>query len=216
MESDIHCDQARLYLIEPLRRHFEETGFVAWVSGNSFVYYSGGSAVGPDMYVVNGGIPRGQEKWVVWEEGGLMPTLIVELVSPSTEHVDRGRKYRLYQDVFHCPDYFLFNTTTQRLEAFRLEEGSYLRVLPDADGSFACSSLPGLRVGSRDGWLRFIRSDGSLLPTGAELARQAAEQAEAERLRATAAEAEVRAMRARMLEMEEEMRRLRASKPPDR
>ena len=204
MENDAHRTQATLYLIEPLRRHFDETGFVAWVSGNSFVYFPGEhgrvESVGPDMYVVNGGIPQEQEKWVSWEEGDRLPTLIVELVSPRTEARDRGHKFRLYRDVFRCPDYYLFNTRTKRLEAFRLEAGTYVSLLPDADGAYACASLPGLRVGVRNGWLRFIRADGSLLPTGDERAEQ-------ERLRAEE-------MEARLRKAEEELRRLRESPPP--
>ena len=245
MESDRHADQARQYLIQPLRRHFEETGFVAWVSGNSFVYYPGkgsrAASLGPDMYVVNGGVPRGQEMWVTWEEGGLLPTLIVELVSPSTVRHDRGRKFRIYRDVFQCPDYFLYNTTRQRLEAFRLEAGFYLSVLPDADGGFPCSSLPGLRLGVRDGWLRFILPDGSLLLTGDERAEQERleklrereiarqerleklrerERAQQERLeklreRERAEQAETRAEEARLLllQLKEEVRLLRESHP---
>ena len=61
--------------------------------------------------------PPGQEKWVSWEEGDLLPTLIIELVSPSTEKGDRGRKLSIYRDFFHCPDYFLYmrsSSTYQR------------------------------------------------------------------------------------------------------
>ena len=202
MESQRHVDQASLFLIDPLRRYFRDIGFVAWVGGNSFVYFpregrTTASCVGPDVYVVNGGIPRGQEKWVSWEEGDLLPTLIIELVSPSTEKEDRGRKLSIYRDCFHCPDYFLYNTTTQRLDAFRLEGGTYLSVLPDADGAFPCTSLPGLRLGVRDGWLRFVQPDGSLLLTGGERAAQERSNARQERARADRAEAQTEQERAR-------------------
>lgn len=219
MESERHVQQSRLYLIQPLQRHFEETGFVGWVGGNSFVYFSRdgckAQCVGPDMYVVNGGVRRGQEKWVSWEEGGLLPTLIVELSSPSTAALDRGRKFRIYRDVLRCPDYFLYNTTTTRLDGFMLAGGEYLPILPDADGALACSSLPGLRVGVRDRWLRFIDARGKVLPTAEELAERERQQAdeerqraERERQRADDAQARVQELEQRMHAMEERLRRL--------
>jgi Uma2 family endonuclease len=51
---------------------------------------------------------RPRNSWVVWEENGKYPDLIIELLSDSTANVDRGLKKALYQDHFRTPEYFLF------------------------------------------------------------------------------------------------------------
>lgn len=101
MDSDLHRTQATVYLIEPLREYFRQIGFPAYVSGNSFVYYDqrrGAQPVGPDFYVVNGGRQGKQKMWVAWREGNLLPSLVVEMLSPTSEENDRGKKFCLYRD----------------------------------------------------------------------------------------------------------------------
>lgn len=85
------CQQARR----------DRTDFYA--GGNMFVYYSRNQAMnqdfrGPDFFVtleVDGS--RERKAWIVWEEDGRYPDVIVELLSPSTEAVDRDAKKRLYE-----------------------------------------------------------------------------------------------------------------------
>ncbi|MBC6420071.1 MAG: Uma2 family endonuclease, partial [Prochloron sp. SP5CPC1] len=65
-----------------------------FAGGNMFVYYSSHQVKnqdfrGPDFFVVldiDGSSPR--QAWVVWEERGRYPDVIVELMSSSTATVD--------------------------------------------------------------------------------------------------------------------------------
>ena len=62
---------------------------------------------GPDFFVVLG--TKWDEKrksWVVWEEEGKYPNVIIEILSDSTAATDRGEKKEIDQDTFRTPDYF--------------------------------------------------------------------------------------------------------------
>jgi Uma2 family endonuclease len=232
MDSDIHREQASKYLIEPLRRWLVENRQSAFVSGNSFVYYDPHDVKrgvsGPDVYVVWGGQQRGQSKWVVWEEGGLLPTLSIELLSPRTEANDRGKKFVLLRDQFKAPDYFLFDTDVGRLEGFHLVGGGYEVTLPVKDDVLGCQWLPcsgmPLWVGVYQNWLRWfdpaagclVWTDEELVARTGKLGQQKAddlreraeaehnraeaerERAEAERQRADRAEAELRLLKKKL------------------
>jgi Uma2 family endonuclease len=57
------------------------------------------------------------------------PDWVCEIVSPSTEHIDRRRKMRIYarEGVSHL---WLVNPITQVLEVYRLERGERYLVIP--------------------------------------------------------------------------------------
>jgi len=96
LDNEIHREQATAYLIEPLKKWLSAHGRSAFVGGNSFVYddpHLKKKALSPDFYVVNGGRQRRQGKWVTWEEQNLLPTLVVEMLSPKTEKSDRTSKF---------------------------------------------------------------------------------------------------------------------------
>ncbi len=46
------------------------------------------------------------------------PTLVVEVLSPSTEEYDRSRKFALYRRLESLREYVLINPETRRLESF--------------------------------------------------------------------------------------------------
>lgn len=202
MESEQDAINARVYLCEALKVWCRQRGIAAFVGSNSFVYYSPKiDPVGPDLYVVNGGLQEKQEMWVAWEEGGSLPTLVIEFLSESTEAVDRGRKLELYRDVFRCTDYFLCERDIGVVEGYRLRNGVYVRTRSDRHRRLRCGSLP-LLVGFQDEWLRFFTVDGKVVPTDAERAETEHERAEAEhelaqaeRRRAAAAIEELQALR---------------------
>ena len=89
-----------------------------FVGGDMFVYYSLEQAWdvktgkkyfrGPDVFFVDGVESVGCRKaWVAWEEGGRLPDVIIELLSPSTAKIDRNDKRDLYARTFKTPEYFL-------------------------------------------------------------------------------------------------------------
>ncbi|HSG38328.1 MAG TPA: Uma2 family endonuclease, partial [Thermoanaerobaculia bacterium] len=90
------------------------------IGGDNFVYYSLEQAEdvvkgrpyfrGPDIFFVDGIPPREDRRgWVAWEEGGRLPDLIVEILSPSTAHIDRKDKRELYARVFRTREYYLLD-----------------------------------------------------------------------------------------------------------
>jgi Uma2 family endonuclease len=176
-----------------------------FASGNMFVYYSLEQARdvavgrryfrGPDVFFVDHVEPKEKERkaWVSWEENGRLPDLIVELLSPSTEKIDRNDKMKLYSRVFRTRDYFLYDLDSATLEGYRLAGDIYQPIRPDEQGRLR-SEVLGLDMGLWQGtvgpekatWARLFFPDGRLVPTLAEAEHHRAEKAEAEveRLRA--------------------------------
>jgi Uma2 family endonuclease len=219
--------------------------------GNTFVYYSIEQARGvaqevaddvppplrkhfrgPDVFFVDGVRGGLREAWIAWEEGGRLPDLIVELLSPSTEGIDRGTKMDLYARVFRTRDYFLLNPDERTLEGFRLVGNKYKPIAPDRHGRVRSAVLdldfglwegiaqyPGVGPEEKEAiWVRLFRPDGSLIPTSreaveAELAAAEAGMAAAEagmaaaEARAAAAEAELERLRAQLAKDDSETRR---------
>ncbi len=52
----------------------------------------------------------------------LNPTVIIEVLSPSTKNYDRGEKFKLYRDIPTLKEYILVDSETILVEAFRLNE----------------------------------------------------------------------------------------------
>jgi hypothetical protein len=164
---------------------------------------------GPDIFVVLDTIRREHKSWVVWQEAGRTPDVVIELISPTTEHIDRGEKMRIYAKLLHVPHYYLFDPLSAVLEGYLLDQarGDYVRMEPLPDGDLPCPRLR-LRVGTRHGvhqgveadWLRWIDEHGQVLATAEEQARAAEEQARAAEEQARAAEEQARAAEARAKE----------------
>lgn len=231
LESNWHRLQINL-LGDALHQHWQgRTDFFA--GGNMFVYYSLEQArtrdyKGPDFFVVTGVDGTHQRhSWIIWQEGGRYPDLIVELLSPSTMHQDLGPKKDLYEQVFRTSEYFCVNPEDMSVQGWRLEKMRYVALQPDARGwlwSDTMQAWLGMQEGHFQGttamWLRLFTLTGILVPTAeegvaaertraeAEHARAEAEgvRAETERVRADAAEAENTRLRA-------ELERLRSAQP---
>ncbi|MGF1538385.1 MAG: Uma2 family endonuclease [Elainellaceae cyanobacterium] len=137
---------------------------------------------GPDFFVALGVEKRPRKSWVVWEEGGQYPNIIVELLSDSTAKTDRGLKKEIYGDIFRTPDYFWFDPDSLKFEGFHLVSGEYQPIAPDEQGRRWSHQLQ-LFLGVYDGKLRFFTPEGDLVPTPEEAAQAASEQLETERQR---------------------------------
>ena len=184
-------------LIDSLYQHWSgRSDFFA--GGNMFIYYSSTQArnrdyKGPDFFVVldvDGKTDR--QGWVVWEEEGRYPDMIVELTSPSTASVDIGKKKDIYEQTFHTQNYFIFNPFDKKsLQGWRLEKKKYQKLPLNDKGWLWCEELE-LWLGTWEGtilqeeavWLRFYDEQGNLVLLPGEVADQESQRADQESQRA--------------------------------
>lgn len=187
LESDWHRKQIEL-LINLIESWWQERQDF-YASGNLTIYYSPNQRKsenfrGPDFFVVLGVERKNRKSWVVWQEDGKYPNVIVEILSDTTATVDKGLKKQVYQDTFRTPDYFWVDPATLELQGFHIVDGQYQELAP-TDQAWLWSQQLGLYLGIHQGLLRFFTPDGQLVLLGEEQERQRAEQAqqENERLR---------------------------------
>ena len=199
MDSPWHRAQMELLIQTTHVRWQDRSDY--YTGGNMFVYFSFEQARthdyrGPDYFTVvgvDGSVER--KAWVVWEESGRYPDVIIELLSPTTRAEDLGTKKDLYERVFRTPEYFCYDPDTRLLMGWRLIAGRYLPIAPDENGRFPCHVLDstlGFWEGSFDRvrgvWIRLWDAAGELVPSPPELAAVA---------EARASEAEAHANEAR-------------------
>jgi Uma2 family endonuclease len=179
VETELHLEQIML-LIKSLKWLWKErTDFYA--VGNLSIYYSphqkkSEDVRGPDFFVVLGTERKTRKSWVVWEENGKYPHVIVEILSPTTAKTDRETKKILYQDTFRTPDYFWFDPYTLEFAGFNLISGKYQPLQPNEKGHLWSEEL-GLYLGIYEGLLRYFTSSGVLVPTPEESAEMEATRA---------------------------------------
>lgn len=202
MESSLHYAQLALLVscLEWLWR--DRNDF--FIGANLTIYFSREQLKkrdfrGPDFFLVNQTERRPRKSWVVWEEGGQYPDLIIELLSPATAKTDapreplreRSLKKVLYQDRFRTPEYFWFSPETLEFEGYRLAGQHYEAIAPNESG-WRWSEVLGLFIGVKDNTLRYFHHSEELVPTPEEAAKAAQERAErlAEQLKALGVEPE--------------------------
>lgn len=168
-ELERHTLQARM-LMESLRRHLPD----AYVGGQNSIYYQHTKPprfVAPDLYVVLNQSPESRPCYVVWEEGGQFPDVILEITTKETEHQDRGRKLILYRDVFRASEYFLWAPGITRLSGFRLQDDDYVSITPNERGELWSQQL-GVGLRSEAGWLHWVDSSGRQLAQSEEMSAE--------------------------------------------
>jgi Uma2 family endonuclease len=180
LETDFHRDQIDL-LIRLLKYWWRDRPDF-YISGNLTVYYNEQQLKsrdfrGPDIFVVLEAEKRDRRSWVLWEEGGKYPNVVIELLSSSTATVDRGAKKQLYQDVWRVPDYFWFHPETLEFAGFHLVSGAYEAIVPTENGWLWSEQLE-LYLGVHERQLRWFSAQGQLIPLPEEAERQAKEQVE--------------------------------------
>lgn len=75
----------------------------------------------PDISVVCGEIETlNGDNWNI-----LNPTVLIEVLSPSTKNYDRGEKFMLYRDIPSLKEYILVDSKTIHIESFRLNAGNH-------------------------------------------------------------------------------------------
>jgi Uma2 family endonuclease len=203
LETYLHLRQL-LLLLSCLEWYWRErTDFFA--AGNLTVYYSPNQSKiedfrGPDFFVVLGVERKPRKSWVVWEEDGKYPYVIIELLSDSTAAVDRGLKKQIYQDSFRTPEYFWFDPNSLEFQGFALMQGQYQVMQPDERGWLWSMQLQ-LFLGVTNSQLRFFTADGQLVSTPEESAIAAQQRAETAEQQAAEAESLLQRYRERFGEL---------------
>ena len=213
-------------LMESLRLHWADRADV-FSGGDMFVYYSPDQArtrdsLSPDVFVVQGVRHRDRKSWVVWEEDGRGPDIVIELLSESTASEDRTRKKEAYPTCLGVPEYVWYDPYTAELAGFRLTDGEYEPIVPDATGALpsrqtglVLTRWEGEYAGEQATWLRWATPDGTLLPTGAELAAAALQRAAAAQQLANAERERAERAERLLAELEARLREQSGSRPPD-
>jgi Uma2 family endonuclease len=176
LETDLHRLQMTL-LIQCLERLWRDRNNF-YASGNLTIYYSPRQRKsedfrGPDFFVVLETERKPRKSWVVWEEDGKYPNVIVEILSEKTAATDRGLKKQIYQDTFRTPDYFWFDPNTLEFAGFCLIRGKYQPLEPNPQGQLWSQQL-GLYLGIHKRELRLFTPEGQLVPTPEEEAERLA------------------------------------------
>ena len=183
-----------------------------FAGGNMFVYYSSTQRMnrdfrGPDFFVtlnVDGSLDR--KAWIVWQENGRYPDVIVELMSDSTANIDKTDKKALYEQIFKTREYYIYDPyDATSLQGWRLNgQQTYAEIVPDQRGWLFCETLK-LYLGTWEGkvlnevavWLRFYDQQGNLVLLPREEAELEHQRAEAERQRAETERQQAKAERQR-------------------
>ncbi|MEX2175011.1 MAG: Uma2 family endonuclease [Pirellulaceae bacterium] len=218
-ETDLHR-RVMIETIDALIDYF--AGQQVYVTGDLLLFYEQGNRrkhVSPDAMIVRGAEMRPRDYYLLWEEGRT-PNAVVEITSKSTRREDMQTKLRLYRDVLHIPEYFLFDPTSDylkpRLQGFRLAQGQYIPIEPvegrlpsvelglelEADGT----SLR-LRNPTTGQWLLNRAEARDLADAAREQADAARHQADAARQQADAAHQQMAAENAALQRENAELRR---------
>ncbi|WP_392535698.1 Uma2 family endonuclease [Nostoc sp. C117] len=157
----------------------------------------------PDWYMVLGVPSASQQQdlrlsYVIWQEG-VVPFLIVELLSPGTEQEDLGKtlrevnqpptKWEVYESILRVPYYVIYDRYENHLRVFQLI-GTRYQAISLPENRFWLEELElglGLWQGSYQQtaglWLRWYNATG-WVPTRREQAEQERQRAEQERQQA--------------------------------
>ena len=143
-ETQVHV-LLMMSLYAMLRYHFCRERVL--VAANIFLYYRKGDPTkrtSPDIMVVKG--VEGQtlrRSFFTWKEGAV-PSWVLELTSKGTAHEDQKEKKALYRKL-KVREYFLFDPLHEYLPrpliGYRLVDGKYERLKPDADGGIVSDEL---------------------------------------------------------------------------
>lgn len=209
METPRHRRQMNI-LIESLEHALKDRDDV-YVGGNMFFYFNQrqieeNNFRGPDVFVVLDTEPRERLSWVVWEEGGVTPDVVIELTSTMTSSIDRDEKMEIYAKVLSVGEYFIFDPLTAELNGYVLDMTArrYRELTKNDDGALTCAQLDlSLKVvespeDKKDGaWLRWLDKKDAVLATPLEEAERQVSRADDALSRVE--EAEKRAEDAKML-----------------
>lgn len=106
-----------------------------FVAGDNLIYpVEGDNTVrqAPDVYVAFGR-PKGHRgSYKVWEEGGLFPQVVFEVLPPGNRSGEMARKFAFYEK-YGAEEYYVLDPDRIRMEGY-LRRGTALEDIPEMDG----------------------------------------------------------------------------------
>ena len=93
----------------------------------------------PDVFVVCGEIEtRNNDDWNI-----LNPTVIFEVLSPSTREYDRGHKFLLYRDIPSLKEFVLIDSESIRVEVYFINDHNHWELMEykTIDDAFTLESV---------------------------------------------------------------------------
>ena len=172
MESSLHYLQLALLVscLDWLWREQKDY----FIGANLTIYFSRQQLKnrdfrGPDFFLVKNTQNHPRRSWVVWEEDGKYPDLIIELLSTSTAVIDKAFKKTLYEERFRTQEYFWFSPDTLELAGFKLIDGKY-KPIKSNNSNLLWSNVLGLYLGLEEDKLRYFDAEERLVLTPEEVA----------------------------------------------
>jgi Uma2 family endonuclease len=125
--------------------------------------------VAPDVLVAFGR-PKGRRgSYLQWQEGGIAPQVVFEVLSPSNSQLEMANKLRFY-DQFGVEEYYLYDPEKKYLEIW-LRQGTTLKRVAHLKGWV--SPRLGIRMALTPETLEIYTPDGRPFLNSVELARWA-------------------------------------------
>jgi Uma2 family endonuclease len=178
-----------------------------FVAGDLFWYPVEGSnnkCQAPDVMVAFGRPKGDRRSYLQWQEGGIPPQVVFEVISPSNTVMEMTQKFQFYER-YGVEEYYLYDPDPDHpsLGEF-VRQGQLLEAIEPMENWV--SPRLGIRFSlSQDGKLQLYRPDGQPFETY----EQIAERAEQERLRAETAEQRAQQFQEQVARQHDEIERLK-------
>jgi Uma2 family endonuclease len=181
-----------------------------FVAGDLFWYPVEGdnkTRTAPDTMVVFGRPKGDRGSYMQWEEDGVAPQVVFEVLSPGNRFSEMLRKFQFYE-TYGVDEYYIYDPDHNTPDGW-LREGGRLHPIAEMNGW--TSPRLGIRFEWDEAGLKLVRPDGRPLESYEELdlrARETEAKAQAERQRAEAADERAEAERRRAERLVEQLRAL--------
>jgi Uma2 family endonuclease len=142
-----------------------------FVAGDLFWYPVEGRPdirVAPDVLVAFGRPKGDRGSYKQWEEGGIAPQVVFEVLSPNNRFQEMHRKLRFYEE-YGAEEYYMFDPDRDILEGWRRNENG-LDEIPRMDGWI--SPRLGIRFDFTNNELTIYGRDGQRFLTYQEIAAE--------------------------------------------